>query len=285
VALSALLFAAMAVCARALVGLASPGQVVVIRFALGILALVPLYAMRRRWPSVRRPRIWVLRGALGGGAVLCYFVALGHLPVGPATLIHYTAPCFAALFAGWVLRERVTARLWTGLAIALGGAALVVLSTLEPGQGLRLGVGVWAGLGGAVLNGASMVALRELRVDTDSPTVYLSFCVFGLLFAAPFAAARWLPLSAQALPWLLAVAALSLAAQLALTHAFRFVSAASGGAMVQLTPAFSWGLGVAVLGERLTALGTAGAVVCIVGVLWGAGMLLARPAPIAATPP
>jgi drug/metabolite transporter (DMT)-like permease len=108
-----------------------------------------------------------------------YFLAIHRLPVGIALLIQYLAPLLVALFARYVLHERVRRRIWLALGLALTGLALVV----EVWEGLALdGVGVAASLG-AALAYAAYILMAE-RETTHRDPVSLSF--WGFFFAAIF---------------------------------------------------------------------------------------------------
>jgi drug/metabolite transporter (DMT)-like permease len=108
-----------------------------------------------------------------------YFLAIHRLPVGIALLIQYLAPLLVALFARYVLHERVRRRIWLALALALAGLGLVV----ELWNGLALdGLGVLACLG-AALAYAAYVLMAE-REMTHRDAASLSF--WGFLFAALF---------------------------------------------------------------------------------------------------
>lgn len=269
---SSFLFALMALCARSVAGQLSVGQVVCVRFGIGLVFLALYYPLTGTRPRMGRPGLWALRGIFGGASVYCYFVAIDRLAVGPATLLNACWPICAALFGIYFLGERVGGYLATGLVATTLGAALVIWSTVQGGLGLTLGVGAWAGALSAVLSGAAVVAMRALRHDTDASSIFLSFCTFGLLFGLPFALQDWRPLTwDMALP-LLGVGLTSVAAQMIFTYAMAYVTAAAGGITTQLTPAFSWMLGALLLGEPLEPLAMLGALICMGGVLWGTGL-------------
>lgn len=270
--LSSFLFALMALFARLLSGRLSPGQVVCGRFVVGLLFLSVYFALMKRRPRYGRFSLWAMRGIFGGGSVYLYFVAIDRMAVGPSTLLNACWPIYAAIFGAFFLGERVTPQVLTGLVVTTVGAGLVMWSTMDVGA-LTLGVGAWAGMGSAVLSGAAVVCVRALRHETDAATVFLSFCLFGLLFGLPFALSDWRPLSwDMALP-LLGVGLASAGAQMVFTYALGYVTAAAGGVATQLTPAFSWVLGALVLGEVVSPLAVSGALVCVAGVLWGTGVL------------
>ena len=108
-----------------------------------------------------------------------YFVAIHRLPIGIALLIEYLAPLLVALWARYVMRERVRRRVWAALVLALAGLALVV----QVWEGLTLDeVGVVAALLGAGAY-AVYILTAERAVGRRDP-VSLSF--YGFVFAAIF---------------------------------------------------------------------------------------------------
>lgn len=282
---SSFLFAVMALCTRLLAGRLSPGQVASGRFLIGLLFLAIYFPALGRRPRYGRVSLWALRGILGGSAVYLYFIAIDRMTVGPAVLLNACWPIYAAIIGWLFLRERVTGPLLGGLVLTTLGAGLVMWSTMGPGASLAMGLGAWAGMGSAVLGGAAVVVIRALRHDTDSATVFLSFCLFGFLFSVPFAVQDWRPLGWDVVLPLLGVGLTSVAAQMTFTYAFGYVTAVAGGVATQLTPAFSWVMGAVLLGEPVSPLAVTGALVCVGGVLWGTGVVGRLWAPAAESRP
>jgi drug/metabolite transporter (DMT)-like permease len=270
---AAFLFALMALCTRLVAGRLSVGQVVCARFLIGLLVLAVLYPAKKSRPRIPRPGMWAARGLLGGVAVYLYFVALEQLSVGPAVLLNSCWPICAALFGLLFLGERLSNHLVVGLIATTLGAGLVIWSTVRDTAGLSLGWGAWAGALSAVASGAAVVTLRSLRRDTDASTIFLSFCLFGFLCGLPFALQDWRPLGWDVVLPLLGVGLTAAVGQLVFTYALAFVTAAAGGLINQLTPAFSWVMGALLLGEPLHPLAVVGAAVCMGGVLWGTGLV------------
>jgi drug/metabolite transporter (DMT)-like permease len=113
--------------------------------ALALFALV----FRRgalRPPTGRLAALIVVHGVVGVAAPQwTYFVAIDRLPVGMALLLE--APILVALWARFVQKEAVRARMWVGLALAMTGLA----AATGIGRGLAFdAVGIAAGLGAAV---------------------------------------------------------------------------------------------------------------------------------------
>ena len=94
-------------------------EVAFIRFCVGLAAVGAAARHPRGRAHNWRGLFW--RGAFGGAAVLCYFLAIEHLPVGMATLLNYTAPVFTALWAWLFLGERSALPALGALALTTGG--------------------------------------------------------------------------------------------------------------------------------------------------------------------
>jgi drug/metabolite transporter (DMT)-like permease len=211
----------------------------------------------------------VLRGAFGGAAVLTYFIAIERLGAAPGTVLNYTAPVFASVFAHLFLGERSGRTARFGLLLATAGAALVALSSAGASHVETPVVGVLAGLSAPIFGGAALTAMKKVRGDTDALSVFLSLCAVGLVLSLPLVAGRWVPLEADTLWPLLGVGVLGLTGQLLLTWGMGHTTATAGSATTQLVPAFAWVLAIGWLHEAVEPLAVAGAALCVSGVLTG----------------
>jgi drug/metabolite transporter (DMT)-like permease len=267
VAGSALAFAVMALAAK-LASRTLPGdQIAFLRFLLMLAPFALSPALARRALVVQRLDLLVYRGVFGGVAVLCYFLAIEHLAVGTATLLNYSSPIWAVIFASLFLGEHVEARLLVPLGLALAGLGLVTGAIGSGGGVLRLGVWELVGLASSVLSGAAVTAIRAARRTEGSWSIYGSFTVCGLVVSSPLAldGFRWPDAREWAL--LVVVGAASVAAQLLMTYAYRWVTNLQAGVMAQLTVVASMAAGSLGFGERLAPSQLAGAALAIAGVL------------------
>jgi drug/metabolite transporter (DMT)-like permease len=258
---AAILFGFMAYAAKHATAAVDGAQAAFVRFAIGLAIVL---AVRGRRLVVVRRDLLLLRGLFGGVAVLLYFLAIGHLPVGTATLYNYTAPVFTTTFAAIFLHEMMPPANVLALLMTGGGVALVVI-----GQGRALGGAyVWQALGltSAVVSGAAVTAIRAARRTDGSWEVLGAFCLVGMLCTAPFAVHAW----RWATPglWLLlaAVGLLAAAAQILMTHALVAVEASTAGIVSQLTVVTALGLGSIVDGEPFSSVSAVGAVITLAGI-------------------
>ncbi len=273
-------FAAMAFSAKLASNRLPGSEVAFFRFVIMLLPLLVFPGLRVRARVMYRRDLLFYRGIFGGLAVLLYFVAIAHIPVGLATLLNYTSPIWSVIFASWFLGERANPRLFLPLTAALIGMALAAGAGGSPGHLFHLSMWELAAIGSSILAGAALAALRGARRTESSWTIYASFTLFGLLATGPFAAASFRVPSALDALLLLFVGGGAVAGQLLMTFAYRWVTNLQGGIMMQLTVALTMGLGALFLGERLTSLQLLGAVLTLGGVI---GTFFVRPSRKAAT--
>ena len=264
---AALLFGVMAILAKGAAARLPGPEIAFVRFLVGLTACA-IAATRLRL----RARNWrglFLRGAFGGGAVLCYFLAIQHLTVGVATLLNYTAPVFTALWAWIFLHERITLGTFAALAITTAGVAVVIVADAPPG-GVALGPWQCVGILSSILSGAAVATIREVRKTDGAWEIFCAFCIAGALFTGvPASRSPIMPTPAEWL-MLLGVGLTSVVAQLMMTQALRDLPAAVAGVLFQLTPVSVMVLGRFIYGERPVPLAIAGAAVTLSGVAWGA---------------
>ncbi|MEJ2860728.1 EamA family transporter [Actinomycetospora flava] len=153
----------------------SPLAVVVGRLGgAALLLVVPLAVMAARGRYLRRRHLRpvVVYGVVPlAGAQVCYFSAVGHLSVGVALLIEYTAPVLllAWTWARTALRPRPATLL--GAALAILGLGLV----LDVGRGADVDVvGVLWGLGAAVCLAAYFRLSADASEDDGPPALVLT---------------------------------------------------------------------------------------------------------------
>ena len=108
----------------------SAGGVVLLRIAVGALAVLPLgvLAMRGRWHLLRPalPTLVLYGGLAVAGAQFCYFSAVQTMEVGPALLIEYTAPAAVVVWM-WLAHGQRPGRITVAGALVAALGLLLVL--------------------------------------------------------------------------------------------------------------------------------------------------------------
>ncbi|MGH7305569.1 MAG: GNAT family N-acetyltransferase [Candidatus Rokuibacteriota bacterium] len=145
----------------------SPPQLTALRF---LIAALPALVLPR--PALAWPRLIAIGATLFAGQFLLQFFAIASgLPPGLASLLVQTQALFTIVFAALALRERPTAREISGVAVAVAGLGLILLTL---GQDLTV-VGFCLALGSAISWGIGNVLLKRIRdVEMLDLIVWLS---------------------------------------------------------------------------------------------------------------
>jgi drug/metabolite transporter (DMT)-like permease len=243
-------------------------QIGLVRATIGALTVLLQSLVRRRPLRISRWDLLLLRGLFGGLAVLGYFISVGNLPVGTATLLTFTSPVFSAMFSRLFLAERLPASTVVALVVAGGGVALVIC-----GQGQALGGAYgWLALAltAGVVSGAAVTAIRAARRTDGAWEIFGVFSLMTIVCTAPLSWARWTAPNLVEWGLLLFVGVVSAGAQILMTHALRVVDAPTSGIVSQLTVVISIALGHFLDGDPFPPLAAGGALLTLTGVTWAA---------------
>ena len=225
-------FAAMAVSIRVASDSVSTWQIAFFRNFFGLLILLP-FLLRGRWRLPRTTQLprYLLRCAIGVGAMLCGFWALGHLPMAQAVSLSYATPLFATVAAVFILGETVRLRRWSAVAIGLLGVLVIV----RPGSA-EFSLGTLVALTGALLAALVAIQIKQLsRIDAADTIVFYTYVFWVPMSLVPALFAWEWPRGVE-WPWLLLVGGFGTGGQLLWTRALEIgeVSALQPISFVQL---------------------------------------------------
>jgi drug/metabolite transporter (DMT)-like permease len=260
---SSVLFSVMAFLIPFTSGVSS-SLIVAARFVVGIAVILGLAGLGfTRLAAVNK--LWlVIRGVIGAASVYFFFRGIMALGLGKGSILNYTYPVFAALIAPILLKERLPGDVLAAVLVSFAGIWLV----MSPGRIGAVGLEDLLALLGGLLSGIAVVAIKKLR-ETETPyIIYLAQCVFGLfVVGAPTAASSF---AFAPVEWLLllAIGVVATVAQLAMTWAYKHVSATEGSLMAFLTPVLNVALGAVVFGETMRGATVAGSAIVLLCCAW-----------------
>ena len=246
-------------------GALSLGRLLVATLALGAVVLV------RREPLPSRadlPRV-VLFGLLWLGA---YNVMLNaaerHVDAGTAAMLVNVGPVLIAILAGLLLREGFPRNLFTGCAVAFGGAILIGVATSE--RGLDSVAGAALCLGAAVAYAFGVIVQKPLLARSSGLSLTFLGCAVATIACLPFApelAGDASSAPASAIGWTVYLGLVPTATGFVTwAYALKRTSAGKMGAFTYLVPPLAVLLGWLVLSESPPALALGGGVLCLFGV-------------------
>jgi drug/metabolite transporter (DMT)-like permease len=233
----------------------------------GLLLFALLQARRERvLPLPPAFKSTLVLGVLIAAQTVCIQVAVSLMPVTLAILVFYTYPFLTGLLASLLGDERFTPRLAIALVAAFAGLALVLGVEPQP-------VSVWgvlAALGAAVTFTGAMVLTPRLAPGMSTPLrTFFMLATTGAIFAAasvatqdfhwPAAGAGWIGLAGLAAGYAVGIITLFLL--------LPRIGAVQASVVLNLEPVAVAMIAWLALGEVLTPLQIAGAVIVVATVI------------------
>lgn len=197
------------------------------RFWVGYLFLLLWFKNRTR-NIVNKKWVW-MRAAFNSIAVMFFFISINVIGVTKANLFNMTYPAFVALLAPVMIKEKNNLRSWAGVILAISGSIMI----LKQNTGIALNGGDILGLLSGLTAGIAILSLRKARLSDQVDTVlFFQFRLGAWVFLpATFVIAMYtknIPVSFDAILWLVISGVVGLTGQVLLTYGFRLVSAVEG---------------------------------------------------------
>lgn len=284
--LASLLFATMGVTVKMAATQYGPGEIVFYRAAVGFVFIFTLTRLNGVSLRTRLPAMHFWRSLSGVVSLSLWFYALAHLPLATAMTLNYMSSVWMALFliGGAVMvggREtRIDGRLVGTVLLGFVGVALVLRPSLGQDQ-------LWAGLLGLLSGMLSAMAYLQItalgRAGEPEQRVVFYFCVGGMVAGGiMMALGGHSPHTLRGVALLMATGLLATTAQVMMTRAYAIGRPLSNASLQYLGIAFSFGFGVWLFDDPVTA-SALGGMLLIVGAGLAATFLRARRAPADST--
>ncbi len=261
------LFATMGVCVKLAAAEYPTGQIVFYRSLTGAILMLALARWQRGTVATRVPSMHFWRSVSGVVSLVLWFYALGKLPLATAMTLNYMSSVWMALFlvGGAVAlgTSRVDGRLIATVLVGFAGVALILRPTIEQQQ-------LWHGLMGLLSGVIAATAYLQVtalgRAGEPEYRIVFYFSVGGiaagaltLLWTGGFHAHSW-----RGAGLLLAVGVLATAAQLMMTRAYSTGRTLVNASLQYLGIAWSFGYGVLLFGDHVTAMALSGMLLIVV---------------------
>jgi drug/metabolite transporter (DMT)-like permease len=222
-------------------------QIVFFR-CFGSFVLATAYILVKGIPilGIKR-RLMVLRAVLGLTAMSLFFLSLKHLNVGTAVSLRYIAPIFAAIFAIFVLRERLKKIQWLFFLTAFAG--VLVLKGFDASINAT---GLILILTASVFSGMVYVVIRKIGVS-DHPAVVVNYFMFlGTVVGGLLALTVWVQPVGYEWIFLLVLGIFGFMGQLYMTKAFQIAKTNLVAPLKYIEVIFTISIGVLWFNEAYT---------------------------------
>lgn len=254
------------------------------RLSLAALILLPVALVAGRADLAALRRRDVLLALASGAFLAAHFAAwissLAYTSVASSVALVSTNPLWVGLASLVFLRERLTAATWVGIALTIGGSALIGISDSGGGGGSNALLGNGLALAGAAAGSGYFLLGRDLRRRMSILSyIFLAYSAAALVLVALALAVgpgdlgalgRSAALGGLAIPGWALLLALALGPQLlghtAFNWSLRYLSATFVTVALLGEPIGSALLALAVFGESFQALQLAGFVLLLAGI-------------------
>jgi drug/metabolite transporter (DMT)-like permease len=237
---------------------------------------IPFARETRRWTATERAGVkW---GVMGG---LWFAVNLGMLnsallltSAANATLLDNTAPIWVGLGALVLFKEKLSIRYWIGLALALGGAAVV--TGFNPSAGFRFQSGDALAFIGALFYAGYLLNTQRARRNLSALSYVWLICATATVALFVISLILRLPLTGYPVQSWLSILAVGVLSQvggwLLISYSLGYLPASAAVVVLLAQPVVTGLLAVPLLGEALSlrqviggALALSGIYLCLKG--------------------
>lgn len=216
-----------------------PAHELILFRSLISLVLSYVYLKRKKIPVFGNDKpLLIVRGVVGTGALLLFFLSIQKIPLASAATIQYLSPIFTAIIGVFYLKERLKPIQWLFFIIAFSGVYFIRGFEKAPdGQGLYILLAVVS----AFLSGIAYNIVRKLK-DSDEPVVivfYFPFVAFPIMLI--WSLFEWVTPQGTDWLWILLIGLLTQAGQVFMSKALQLEKASSMtnitfmGAIIALT--------------------------------------------------
>jgi len=225
-------------------------------FFRGVFTLLTTYYLIKK----HRASIWgkhrnilFLRGIIGSIALFFVYESLQRFSVPEATVIQYLYPIFTAIFAVFLLNEKLSIFIFGSILLGLIGVYTIFgFPFILMDQFLNF-EDLMVALVGSCLTGAAYVLVRKASNLGESPyTIMFYFPLSSVVLSLPFIYSNWTFPSAMSWLYILFIGIFTQFGQLFLTFGYKLLPARKASSTSYIQVPFSIVAGVLIFNNPLT---------------------------------
>ena len=187
----------------------------------------------------------ILRGLLGTIALVCIFYAIKNMPLNISTVIQYTYPIFIAMFAGILIKEKITKNII--IASLIGWLGILII--LNPYQLSSLNVElnkltILIAFLGAISTALAYITVKKLSLTEDIFIIIKYFPLMSVITLSPIVLFNWVTPNINDLTWIIGIGIFTQAGQTFLTIGLKKLPTSNAATINYLQVIFGslWGI-------------------------------------------
>ncbi len=201
-----------------------------------------------------------IRGIFGVTSMTLFFMSLKHLPMGSAVSLRYISPIFAAIFALFILKEKIKHIQWLFFLIAFCG--VLVLKGFDAQIST---IGLLLILASSFFSGLVFIIIRKIGTN-DHPVVIVNyFMMIAVLIGGILCIPYWKTPIAWEWALLFSLGVFGYVGQLYLTKAFQLVETNKAAPLKYIEVIFTMLIGLSWFNESYSLWSVLGILLIVLG--------------------
>ncbi|WP_157206435.1 DMT family transporter [Mariniflexile maritimum] len=221
------------------------------------------YLLKNKIPIIgNKNKLLILRSVVGAASMLFFFMSIKYLSVGTAVSLRYIAPIFAAIFAVFILKEKIKSVQWLFFVVSFIG--VLVLKGLDAQID---SLGLLLVLIAAMLSGLVFIMINQIG-QTEHPVVVVNyFMITAMVLGGVLSIGNWVTPTGKEWPLLLSLGVVGYFGQIYMTKAFQTASTNLIAPLKYIEVVFTVLLGIALFDEIYTFWSLLGIALIIIGLV------------------
>ena len=221
------------------------------------------YLLKNKIPIIgNKNKLLILRSVVGAASMLFFFMSIKYLSVGTAVSLRYIAPIFAAIFAVFILKEKIKPVQWLFFVVSFIG--VLVLKGLDAQID---SLGLLLVLIAAMLSGLVFIMINQIG-QTEHPVVVVNyFMITAMVLGGVLSIGNWVTPTGKECPLLLSLGVVGYFGQIYMTKAFQTASTNLIAPLKYIEVVFTVLLGIALFDEIYTFWSLLGIALIIIGLV------------------
>ena len=207
-------------------------------------------------------KLLIFRGIIGVTSMSLFFMAIHYMPVGSAVGLRYISPIFAAIFAIFMLKEKVKPVQWLFFLMSFVG--VIALKGFDKNVSI---LGFTFAIAAAATSGLVYIVIRKIGTKEHPVVIVNYFMCIATVVGGILAIFNWKTPHGWDILLLMSLGVFGYFGQLFMTKAFQNGETNIIAPIKYIEVVFSIVAGIGFLGEKYTVLSIVGMLLIITGVL------------------